>query len=109
MAYLLDLKAVEAADVIERAFRAGDVDEMVVGDWPDVQQALGLTADHAQPCAPLGTSAPVYELSGSAGKTRSQPPVSPQSAVEARLAQALRDSEREPDAGPKRKHHRKHK
>src|SRR5260221_9812778 len=31
VAYLLDLKAVEAADVLEQAFRAGDVDEMGAG------------------------------------------------------------------------------
>lgn len=39
---LEDLKAVEAAPVIERAFAAGRVDESIMGDWEDVQVELGL-------------------------------------------------------------------
>lgn len=39
---LIDLKAVESAAVIERAFRAGRVDETVAGDWDEVQVYLGL-------------------------------------------------------------------
>ncbi len=42
IAYLMDLEAVEAADVIESAFAAGNVDEAVVGDWQDVQAKMGL-------------------------------------------------------------------
>lgn len=40
--YLLDLKAVEAAELIERAFADGCVDEFCAGDWPDVRYELGL-------------------------------------------------------------------
>jgi Protein of unknown function (DUF1186) len=40
---LLDLAAVEAAPVIERAFAAGAVDEGIAGDWEEVQWELGLT------------------------------------------------------------------
>jgi hypothetical protein len=43
IAYLLDLKAVEAAPVIERAFAGGHVDESVAGGWPEVEYELGLT------------------------------------------------------------------
>jgi hypothetical protein len=39
---LIDLQAVEAAPVIERAFAADGVDESVAGDWDDVQVRLGL-------------------------------------------------------------------
>lgn len=37
---LLNLKAVEAADVIERAFASGWVDEFVYGDWDEVRAEL---------------------------------------------------------------------
>jgi HEAT repeat protein len=39
---LVDLKAVEAAPVIEQAFEADKVDISVLGDWEDAQIALGL-------------------------------------------------------------------
>lgn len=39
---LVDLKAVEAAPVIEQAFAADKVDISVLGDWEDAQIALGL-------------------------------------------------------------------
>jgi hypothetical protein len=39
---LVDLKAVESASVIRRAFSARCVDEMIMGDWQDVRQELGL-------------------------------------------------------------------
>jgi hypothetical protein len=45
---LLDLKAVEAAPVIERAFAAGRIDESIAGDWPEAQYELGL-ADEPPP------------------------------------------------------------
>lgn len=40
--YLADFKAVEAAPLIQEAFEAGAVDELVRGDWEDVQIELGL-------------------------------------------------------------------
>jgi hypothetical protein len=42
---LLDLNAVEAAPVIERAFAAGDVEEGIVGDWDEVSEELGVPLD----------------------------------------------------------------
>src|SRR5205823_7934320 len=39
---LIDLKAVEAAPIIERAFAAGCVEPGIAGDWYDVQVQLGL-------------------------------------------------------------------
>lgn len=49
--YLVDLQAVEAAPLMERAFVGGDVDLMVVGDWEDVQVELGLKASRETPRA----------------------------------------------------------
>ena len=40
--YLMDLKAIETAPLMQRAYAAGRVDKMIVGDWEDVQVALGL-------------------------------------------------------------------
>jgi uncharacterized protein YecA (UPF0149 family) len=46
---LLNLKAVEVAPLIEKAFAAGAVDEMHVGNWNDVQIELGLKAERGFP------------------------------------------------------------
>jgi hypothetical protein len=46
---LLELQAVEAAPVMREAFEAGAVDESMVGDWEDVQVALGLLAERTTP------------------------------------------------------------
>jgi hypothetical protein len=42
IAELIDLNAVEVSPIIERAFKAGHVDEMMAGDWDDVQIEFGL-------------------------------------------------------------------
>jgi hypothetical protein len=42
VASLLDLKAIEAAPIIEKAFAAGAVAEGTAGDWEEVQIELGL-------------------------------------------------------------------
>ncbi|MDB6125740.1 MAG: lyase HEAT-like repeat protein [Pedosphaera sp.] len=52
VASLLDLKAVEAAPVIQRAFATEQVDESVVGDWEDVQIELGLKTQREHPRKP---------------------------------------------------------
>lgn len=39
---LLDLQALESVDVIEKAYKAGPMDEMVCGSWARVQIELGL-------------------------------------------------------------------
>ena len=49
---LLDLRAVEAAPVMERAFASGPMDEMVQGDWEDVQIELGLKTKRTHPRKP---------------------------------------------------------
>jgi len=44
VAALLDLKAVEAALVMERAFAANRVDDTIAGDWEEVQLDLGMVS-----------------------------------------------------------------
>jgi hypothetical protein len=46
---LIDLKAVEAAPLMERAFAAGAVEEAMVGDWEEVQVDLGLKVQRDTP------------------------------------------------------------
>jgi len=46
---LLDLKAVETASVIKRAFAANRVDLSILGDWEDVQIELGLLQERQTP------------------------------------------------------------
>ncbi len=42
ISFLVDLQAIEIAPLMQRAYAAGRVDEIVMGDWEDVQVALGL-------------------------------------------------------------------
>jgi len=42
LASLLDLDAVESAEVIRRAFESGNIDEGIAGDWQEAAYALGL-------------------------------------------------------------------
>jgi hypothetical protein len=49
VSYLMDLKAVESASVMERAFAAGQVELPVAGDWEDVQIELGLRQTRTTP------------------------------------------------------------
>ena len=46
---LTDLKATEALPVIEQAFAANAVEEVVMGDWEDVQIEFGLKAERDTP------------------------------------------------------------
>jgi hypothetical protein len=49
---LVELKALEALPLIERAFAGGPVDEMVRGDWEDIQIDLGLKTQREHPRKP---------------------------------------------------------
>lgn len=49
---LLDLHAVDALPIIERAFAAGCVDECSVGDWEDIQLEYGLIKKRSAPRKP---------------------------------------------------------
>ena len=39
---LVELKAVEAADLLEKVYEAEEIDEFLIGSWPQVQIELGL-------------------------------------------------------------------
>jgi Protein of unknown function (DUF1186)/PBS lyase HEAT-like repeat len=47
--YLAELKATEAAPLMETAFEKGAVDEFAAGDWEDVQVDLGLLPERTTP------------------------------------------------------------
>ena len=49
---LVDLKAVEAAPLMQRAFAAGAVDTMVQGDWRDVAKRLGVPVEPGAAVSP---------------------------------------------------------
>ena len=49
ISYLVELKAVETAPLMEQAFAADAVDESVHGDWEDVQVDLGLLQERQTP------------------------------------------------------------
>jgi hypothetical protein len=53
ISYLVKLRAVEAAPLMERAFAADGVDLSILGDWEDVQVELGLKAARETPRPPL--------------------------------------------------------
>jgi hypothetical protein len=65
---LIDLRAVEAAPLMERAFAADRVDLSIQGDWEDVQVELGLKAARETPrtYSPLFpvSEVPNYEVPG---------------------------------------------
>lgn len=70
---LIGLRATEAAPAIERAFAADRVDEMIVGDWDDVQVALRLKEpDPDKPHQLL--SAGLISHDGLLRRAMSQPP-----------------------------------
>jgi hypothetical protein len=52
ISFLVDLKAVEAAPLMEKAFAARRVDISILGDWEDVQVQLGLLAKRQTPAPP---------------------------------------------------------
>lgn len=71
IAGLLDLKAVEAAPIIERAFAAGAVDEWIAGDWETVRYELGLGPPPAPKRPPSGKPVPSNDPRPSTEPTRS--------------------------------------
>jgi hypothetical protein len=54
VSYLLDLKAIEEAQLMERAFAAGAVDIDIPGDWEDAQVELGLLEERVTPSPAYG-------------------------------------------------------
>lgn len=111
VAYLVDLRAVEAVDVIQQAFAAGQVDERVVGDWQAVQARLGLQVEldgSRQPLRMAKIAAPVRTLNKAARPALHRQPNALEQ-IETGLARTLSDAELDLASSPKRKHHRKRK
>ncbi len=61
MGFLVDLKAVEAAPLMERVFESGRVEVQHLGDWEDVQIELGLISERSFPRAPFPPLLPGLE------------------------------------------------
>lgn len=49
VADLAEMRAVDAAPLVEQAFQAGRVDEIVMGDWEDFQVEVGLLKERITP------------------------------------------------------------
>lgn len=47
--YLANLKAVDAAPLVEAAYQAGRVDESIIGDWEDFQVLAGMLKERITP------------------------------------------------------------
>jgi len=74
ISYLVNLRAVEAAPVMQRAFAADRVDLSILGDWEDVQVELGLKATRETPRTygplfPIFDDAPERDESHQGGNT----------------------------------------
>jgi hypothetical protein len=65
--YLTNLNAVESAEVIERAFAAGVVDETVAGDWTIIREELGVPGQGLVPDRPRPPR-PHFGFGGSLGQ-----------------------------------------
>ncbi len=70
VSYLLDLKAVEAAPLMERVFAANQIDLSVMGDWEDAQVELGLKARREKPRAKHNLLGPLTQPQTSAKKKK---------------------------------------
>ncbi len=111
ISFLLELKAVESSDVIQRAYAAEAVDDGVVGDWEDVQVDLGLKTQRDRPRRLTLMQRQVRELMEllpAVTQRRTQPPTT-RAEFEARAEQALLASKLRQAGKPKRKRHRKRK
>jgi hypothetical protein len=69
---LVDLNAVEAASVMEAAYRANRVDISIVGDWEDAQIELGLLDERITPKPPYTWLREAEEESGEQKEMRAQ-------------------------------------
>ncbi|HEU4880610.1 MAG TPA: hypothetical protein VFT45_00155 [Longimicrobium sp.] len=96
---LLELEAVEAAPVMREAFEANAVDESMVGDWEDVQVALGLLAERTTPQPRYN-----FELSDRGRRVRTPAPIPiPGSTSAAAKARQLRKAQKQAAKKKRRK------
>ncbi len=97
---LSELKAVDRAPLIERAFSAGAVDIDIMGDWEDVQIELGLLDERLTPRPPFGFFGPL---------PRHAPPAAALAAHRAHAASAKRKAHRKMEKASRRKNRRRKK
>lgn len=108
IASLINLKAIEAAPVMECAFAAKKVDVMIAGDWNDVQVDLGLkeaSAEHA-PRLPSGFFRPSASQRSQDSQTH-PPPAEKTDTEKARWKQHATNKARHKQAKAARKKNRK--
>lgn len=98
---LADLKATEAAPLMEQAFEADKVDTWLRGDWEDVQIDMGLLDQRKTP-------RPIYEVSPLRGNSPSMPPLQPLDHRAKNKAKELAKAKRK-SAKESRKRNRKRK
>ncbi len=98
LAELLDLRASEAAPVIERAFAGEAIDETIAGDWEDVQVELGLKDKRSTP----RPRTPLDEMLERIVREATPPPPPPNPQVDAVIAQMRAEGKLKSPAEPKR-------
>lgn len=108
VADLVELQALEAAPVIQRAFEAEQVAEFIMGDWEDAQIELGLKAEREHPRKRFNFGWPPLPFFNAA------PPESPRSIpphiqdwnakVEAKQAKKEETKAQKPGSKKKRRH-----
>lgn len=109
-ALCVDLKAVEAAALIEAAYAAGQVDLMVLGDWEDAQVYLGLLSERQTPAPNYmlaehpETADMLHALDGLKQRLRNGVPIVPPESEprQARIEQQVREQPRHARAHEKK-------
>ncbi|MBE9008537.1 DUF1186 domain-containing protein [Fortiea sp. LEGE XX443] len=105
IAALIDLEAVESASVMEQAFEADCVDEMITGDWNSVQMELGLKTE-----APVLNQASNFEPTENlAGYYKEFPSDSSSGFAVNRTANAKRQAKRKIQKVSRKKNRKKNK
>ncbi len=87
---LAELKAVEAAPLVEQAYKADRVDESILGDWEDFQVAVGLLEERITPDEDLDFNPFIPSFLGEGGKGR----VNKESAQTKKKRKQAKDSRR---------------
>jgi hypothetical protein len=97
---LSELKAVDRAPLIERAFSAGAVDIDIMGDWDDAQIELGLLGERMTPRPPFEFFGPL---------PRHAPPAAALAAHRTYAASAKRKAHRKMEKASRRENRRRKK
>jgi hypothetical protein len=107
--YLLDLKGVEALDVIRCACNGGAVDEAIASGWEDVQIKLGLKAKRDRPRRLTQMQLQLRKTFGLLEAADKRPKSLPTSRVEAHAERVVHESVPNSASKAGRRRHRKRK